>query len=224
MTKFQDNKEIKQRNKIKGIEVKERVKKEKSGQRKDRNQTLNFKEESVTLNWNGSDQSVDVVVDSQLSPAQYSFKFIGIQNMKQQKLLLRELKVKGSEVKVAQSCLTLCDGLYSPWNSPDQDTGVGSLSLLQRIFPTQGSNPSLLHCRQILYQLSHNGSPSLRELKVNSSEVALQTPKVSEAVITEQNLGCAGQQCTLASALLESRSRGRFMAKVQMKTVAPRPQ
>ena len=53
------------------------------------------KEESVTLNWNGSDQSVDVVVDSQLSPAQYSFKFVGIQNMKQQKLLLRELKVKG---------------------------------------------------------------------------------------------------------------------------------
>ena len=98
MTKFQDNKEIKQRNKIKGIEVRERVKKEKSDQRKDRNQTLNFKEESVTLNWNGSDQSVDVVVDSQLSPAQYSFKFVGIQNMKQQKLLLRELKVKGSEL------------------------------------------------------------------------------------------------------------------------------
>ena len=46
-------------------------------------------------------------------------------------------------------------GLYSPWNSPDQNTGVGSLSLLQEIFPTQGSNPGLLHCRQILYQLSH---------------------------------------------------------------------
>ena len=126
---------------------------------------------------------------SQLSPAQYSFKFVRIQNLKQQKLLLRELKVKGSEVKVAQSCLTLCDRLYSPWNSPGQDTGVGSLSLLQRIFPTQGLNPGLLHRRKILYQLSHRGSPSLKKLKVNSSEVALQTARVREAVITEQNPG-----------------------------------
>ena len=46
-------------------------------------------------------------------------------------------------------------GLYNPWNSPGQNTGVGSCSLLQRIFPTQGSNPGLLHCRQTLYQLTH---------------------------------------------------------------------
>ena len=46
-------------------------------------------------------------------------------------------------------------GLYSPWNSPGQNTGVGSLSFLQGIFPTQGSNPGLLHCRWFLYQLSH---------------------------------------------------------------------
>ena len=50
--------------------------------------------------------------------------------------------------------------LYSPWNSPGQNTGAGSLSLLQGIFPTQGSNPGLTHCRWILYQLSHQGSPS----------------------------------------------------------------
>ena len=49
-------------------------------------------------------------------------------------------------------------GLYSPWNSPDQNTEVGSCSLLQGTFPTQGSNPDLLHCRQILYQLSHKES------------------------------------------------------------------
>ena len=48
-------------------------------------------------------------------------------------------------------------GLYSPWISPGQNTGVGSLSLLQRIFPTQGLNPGLLHCRWILYQLSQQG-------------------------------------------------------------------
>ena len=54
-------------------------------------------------------------------------------------------------------------GLHSPWNSPGRNTGVGSLSLLQEIFPTQGTNPGLLHCRRILYQLNHKGSP--RKLK-----------------------------------------------------------
>ena len=54
-------------------------------------------------------------------------------------------------------------GLYSPWYSPGQNTGVGSLSLLQGIFPTQGSDLGLLHCRRILYQLSHKGSPRILE-------------------------------------------------------------
>ena len=54
-------------------------------------------------------------------------------------------------------------GLYRPWNSPGQDTGVGRLSLLQGIFPTQGSNLGLSHCRWILYQLS------LKEDKSKSS-------------------------------------------------------
>ena len=53
--------------------------------------------------------------------------------------------------------------LYSPWNSPGQNTGVNSLSLLQRIFPTQGLNPGLSHCRRILYPLSHKGSPRILE-------------------------------------------------------------
>ena len=50
-------------------------------------------------------------------------------------------------------------GLYSPWNSPGQNTGVGSLSLLQGIFPTQRSNPGLLHCRQILLPADPQGKP-----------------------------------------------------------------
>ena len=54
-------------------------------------------------------------------------------------------------------------GLYSLWNSPGQNTGVGGLSLLQGILPTQGLNPGLPHCRQILYQLSHKGSPRILE-------------------------------------------------------------
>ena len=60
-------------------------------------------------------------------------------------------------------------GLYSPWNSPGQNTGVDSLSLLQGIFPTQGLNPGLPHCRQILYQMSHNGSH--KEIKEDQKTV-----------------------------------------------------
>ena len=48
-------------------------------------------------------------------------------------------------------------------NSPGQSTGVNSYSFLQGIFPTQGLNPGLPHCRQILYQLSHQGSPRILE-------------------------------------------------------------
>ena len=54
-------------------------------------------------------------------------------------------------------------GPYSPWNSLGQNTGVGSLSLLQRIFLTQEPNRGLPHCRQILYQLSRKGSPRILE-------------------------------------------------------------
>ena len=68
----------------------------------------------------------------------------------------------------SESCLVVSDslqlhGLYSPWNSPGQNTVVDSLSLLQGIFPTQGSNPGLQYCRGILYQLSHKGSPRILE-------------------------------------------------------------
>ena len=51
-------------------------------------------------------------------------------------------------------------GLYSLWNSLGQNTGVDSHSLLQGIFPNQGLHLALLHCRQILYQLSHQVSPN----------------------------------------------------------------
>ena len=68
----------------------------------------------------------------------------------------------------SESCSVVSDslwprGLYSSWNSPGQNTGVGSHSLLQGIFPNKGSNPGLPHCRQILYQLSHRGSPRILE-------------------------------------------------------------
>ena len=66
--------------------------------------------------------------------------------------MLFQLKGKKVKVKVAQSCTTLCNPME-----------VGSLSLLQEIFPTQGSNSCLPHCRQIIHQLSHKGSPRTLE-------------------------------------------------------------
>ena len=67
-----------------------------------------------------------------------------------------------SHLLVSQSCPTLCDpmdcrnppGSFCPWDSPSKNTGVGCYSLLQGIFPTQGSNPGLLHCRQMLYSMN----------------------------------------------------------------------
>ena len=69
----------------------------------------------------------------------------------------------GGGVSRSESCSVLCltPCSPSPWNSPGQNTGVDSRSFLQGIFPTQGSNPGVLHCRWILYQLSHKGSPRI---------------------------------------------------------------
>ena len=71
------------------------------------------------------------------------------------------------QMKVAESDSLWPHGLYSPRNSPGQTTEVSSHCLLQGIFPTQGLNPGLLHCRWTLNQLSHQGSP-----------YALNTPKL----------------------------------------------
>ena len=69
---------------------------------------------------------------------------------------------------VTQSCLTLCDPMDCRLpdtsvlgDSPGKITGVGCHALLHGTFPTQGLNPSLLHCRQILYQLNYQGSPHM---------------------------------------------------------------
>ena len=75
------------------------------------------------------------------------------------------IEIKYKKVKITHSCPTVCDPMdyYNPWNSPGYNTGVGSLSLLQGIFPIQGSKAGLQHCRRILYQLSHKGSPRILE-------------------------------------------------------------
>ena len=74
----------------------------------------------------------------------------------------------GKSENECESHSVLCDslqshGLYSQWNSPGQNTRVRNRFLLQGIFSTQGSDPGLLHCRQILYQLNHKGSPRILE-------------------------------------------------------------
>ena len=69
----------------------------------------------------------------------------------------------GSESHSVMSNCLRPHGLYSPWNSLGQNTGVGHLFLLQRVFPIQGLNPGLLYCRWIFYQLSHKGSPRILE-------------------------------------------------------------
>ena len=67
---------------------------------------------------------------------------------------------------ITQSCPTLCDPMECSLpdssvheNSPGKNTGVVCHAILEGIFPPQGSNPGLLHCQQILYHLSHLGSP-----------------------------------------------------------------
>ena len=67
--------------------------------------------------------------------------------------VLEKWKVKVNRSFVSNSWQP--HGLYSPWTSLGQNTGVGSLSLIQGIFPTQGLNPGLLHFRQMLYHLRH---------------------------------------------------------------------
>ena len=72
--------------------------------------------------------------------------------------------LRGGEPQESESRVWLFKTSWTiPWGSPGQNTGVGNLSLLQGIFPTQGSNPGLPRWRQLLYQLSHKGSPRILE-------------------------------------------------------------
>ena len=73
-------------------------------------------------------------------------------------IIVADLSLWSGEVKwklLVMSHSLRSRGLYIPWNSPGQNTGVGGLSFLQGIFSTQVSNPGLPHYRWILYQLNH---------------------------------------------------------------------
>ena len=113
-------------------------------------------------------------------------------------------------------------GLYSPWNSPGQNTGVGSLYLLQGFFPTQGSNPSLPHYRQILYQLSHKESPLSHRLSglkqhtsVLSSEIQNGSHWVKSSLpLGEPNRGYRRRQWHPIPVLLLGKDGGAWWAAV----------
>ena len=81
--------------------------------------------------------------------------------------LLRALRGQSMYIRSVMSNSLWPHELHSPWNSPGQNTGADSLSLHQGIFPTQGLNPRLSHCRWILYRLNYKGAvlSSLQKLK-----------------------------------------------------------
>ena len=114
----------------------------------------------IWQNYSSEKRKDDILV---LFTCQNTFKYCILfcaLHLQRERNTLENIPMYEVKVKVTQSCPTLCDPIDCiPWNFPGQNIGVGSLSLLQGIFPTQESNRGLLHCRQILYQLSYEGSP-----------------------------------------------------------------
>ena len=103
-------------------------------------------------------------------------------------ILFIHTKVKESESHSVMSDSLWPHGLYSPWNSPGQNTGVGSLSFLQGIFPSKGSNPGLPHCRQILYQWATRGAQKRTCPTEPARKGSFQKEKVMLTKINPQDL------------------------------------
>ena len=98
------------------------------------------------------------------------------------------------------SCLTLrphgleLTRLLCPWESPGKNTGVGHQSLLQRIFPIQVLKPGLLHCRQIFYCLSHQGSPLYSFWLISALTDPFLTPRgVTGSCVCVPRAACSNQ-------------------------------
>ena len=122
------------------------------------------------------DTAQNVVVlftQSCLTPSPRGSSVLGI-------LLARTLQSESESWSVISHSLWP-HGLYGPWNSAGQNTGVRSHSLLQGIFPTQEPNMGLLHCRRILYQLSYQGSPGKLEWVAISSSRGSSRPGIETA-------------------------------------------
>ena len=128
---------------------------------------------STVIHWKENNEAWQLWTRGKLEDASLSYKYHHCPSLiskteKHKSMLVLIYTHKGER----ESCSVVSDslwphGLYNPWNSLGQNTGVDNLSLLQRIFPSQVLNPGLPHCRQILYHLSHKGSPMLAEFWFN---------------------------------------------------------
>ena len=121
------------------------------------------------------------------------------------------LKVKWSESRSVVSNSLRPHGLCSPWTSPGQNTGMGSPSLLQQIFPTQESNRGLLHCRQILYQLSYQGNPEEYNLSliINKNHFYFLSPvSISLHFISLVSIGRGDKKINLSNPQSEVKQNG----------------
>ena len=96
------------------------------------------------------------------SPQTFLMYYLDVSQIEEDKICLFMLLLYCESHSVVSDSLWP-HGLYSTWNSPGRNGGVGSLSLLQGIFPTQGSKPGLPHCGWIFYQLNHKGSLRILE-------------------------------------------------------------
>ena len=96
--------------------------------------------------------------------------------------------MKGRQSKYKLMGVAAAPIIWIPQNSPSQNTRVGSLSLLQGIFPTQGSNQDLLHCRRILYQLSYQKPLSSGVLPNKPQDVALLPVSGDLSALTKSHL------------------------------------
>ena len=86
--------------------------------------------------------------------------------------------------------------LICPWNSPGQNTGVGSHSLLEGIFLSQGSNPGLLHFRPILHHLNHQGSPGILKWEAYPFSRDLPNPGIEPGSLVLQADSLPGKPLT----------------------------
>ena len=104
-------------------------------------------------------------------------------------------------------------GLYSPWNSPGQNPGVGGLCLLQGIFPSQGLNPRLPHCRALLHQLSYEGNSTLgtQSLKNPSAKQENRVQSLDWEDPLEKEIITHFQYSCLGNSMAKEPGRLRFM-------------
>ena len=137
------------------------------------------------------------------SPQTFLMYYLDVAQIEEDKICLFMLLLCCESHSVVSNSLWP-HGLHSGWNSPGQNSGVGSLSLLQGIFPTQGSKPGLPHCGWILYQLNHKGSPRILEW------VAYPFSRGSVRPRNRTGIFCIAGGFFTNWAIREARSRGTF--------------